>query len=192
MSYMKAFLRDKGDLITIQRTPTVQFYASLKRSTRATYSLPSREHYFEGLCESESNLQGGEYFSSGSETFMVQTADPDRESGELAIFVVRTNAVIDIQRKSGSVNNNTGNITDTWPPSITSLPAYAEIATRSLKQMDEGLLDQAIYTFYVPSSKDIQKMDRVIYESEKYKVDSIDPTGMRGIVRLQVSPDFRP
>jgi hypothetical protein len=191
MGYMKPFLKSKGDLVTILRTPPVQFYASLKRSTRATYSLISREHFFEGLIEAESNLQGGEYFTLRDETYMVQTTDFDKESEELSVYVARTNAVIDVKRETETIDEY-GNVVKTWVPIESSLPVFVEIATRSLKQEDEGLLDQAIYTFQVPSAKDTQVLDRIVFEGKDYKLDSKDPTGMRGIVRLQVSPDFRP
>lgn len=188
---MKAFLRANGELVTIQRIPPVQFYVSLRRSTRATYSLISREHFFEGLIEAESNLQGGEYFIRRNETYLTQTTDFDKLSGELSVYAARTNAVIDIKRETETVDED-GNVVKTWEPIISALPAFVEIATRSLKQEDEGLLDTTIYTFQVPSSKDIQDLDRIVYEGKNYKLDSTDPTGMRGIKRLQVSPDFRP
>lgn len=191
MGYTKAFLKSKGEPITILREPQVVFFGSLKRSTRATYSLTSREHFFEGLIESDSNLVGGEYFTRRSETYLTQTTDFDLESGELSVYAARTNALIDVCRETETPDEN-GNVSKGWPPVLSSLPAFVEIATRSLKQEDEGLLDTAIYTFQFPSSKDAQVMDRVVYEGKNYKVDSRDPTGMRGIIRIQVSPDFRP
>jgi hypothetical protein len=192
MSYAKEFLHDKGDLITILRDPPMQAHVSLKASTRATYSLVAREHYFEGLCEAEANLQGGEYFTLDSETYMVQTVNKDKESGQLFIYVARTNAEITVQRKSDAYDDNGNLISASWDSVISDLPVFVEIATRSRKQEDEGLLDQTIYTFQVSSSIGIKEMDRVIYCDKKLKVDSIDPTGMRGIVRIQLSPDFRP
>lgn len=193
MGYAGRYLRKYGKQVTVNREDPVTAYVSLKRSTKAIYSPAARDSMFDGLIEASSGLVSGETFSIGSDVFLTQTADEDPASKEIIIFVVKTNTVVSILRQEETADENF-NILKEWKTLKTGIPCYMEVITRTLRQYDAGLLDNAIYTMQISKLMNIKEMDRIKVEGDNksYKVESIDNCGLGGVLRIQLSKDTRP
>lgn len=191
MSYAAKYLKAHGQLCTIERTPAIQSYISMKRSTRAVRDLGSREGYWEGLILADSNLESGEVFSVGNDKFIVQTVTPYAASGELVWFAAKANAFLTHQRYVEVVDSN-GNITQTWETLAENIPAFGEVVTYELRQRDPGLLDSTRYIFQIQKNLGVELLDRFVHLGENYQVNSIDDIALAGIARIQLGSDVRP
>lgn len=192
MSYAGKFLNSRGQNCTIKRTPAVTSKVSLRRSTSSSRDLGAREAYWEGLILAEAGLASGEYFSIGSDNYLVQTVSPDQASGEQALFVAKCNVTLQHQRIDGNNIDANNNFINSWPTINANVSAYGEIITYRMRQEDPGLLDSTKYTFQVPKSLGIVKLDRLVYNDDPYEIVSIDDIGMSGVVRVQAAVDVRP
>ncbi|WP_024834160.1 hypothetical protein [Ruminiclostridium josui] len=191
MSYAGNFLKSRGQDCTILRDIPVISKVSIKRSTKSSRDLGSREAYWEGLILADVGLQSGEILSIDSKKYLVQTVNPDPASREDAFFCAKCNAVIQHKRYVEDVDDNNNLIQD-WQTLNPDVPCYGEIITYRLRQEDPGLLDSTKYTFQVPKSLGTILLDRFVYEDKKYQVVSIDDIGMTGVSRIQCADDTRP
>lgn len=194
MSYHGNYLKARGQDCTILRPTPVQTKVSIKRSTRASRDLGTREAYWEGTVLAEADLQSGETVEILGNKYLVQSTNLDPESGETAFFAAKCNAIIQHQRYDDDAAGG-GNIIRTWQTLHADIPAYGEIITYRLRQEDPGLLDSTKYTFQVPNALGVILLDRFVYgegRDNKYKVSSIDEIGMAGVSRIQLESDTRP
>ncbi len=189
-TYGAKFIQAWGEPATIDRNPPVSVKVSIKRSTRALRDLGVREGFFEGLILAKHNLRSGEYITIRGESHLVQTTNTDPESKETAIYIVKCNAEIQHQQFTESLDDY-NQVVKNWTTAST-VPAYCEIVTYRLRQIDQGLLDSTKYTFQVPKTLGAKLLDRVVYNDEVLRVESIDDVGMSGVCRLQVAEDKRP
>lgn len=192
MSYAKRFLQAHGQTATIQRVPPSNIIVSMKRSTRATRDPGVRDSFWEGITDAGSNLAGGEIMTVGTDNYLVQSANTDPASGELAFFAVKTNAELTPQRITASLDAD-NNIVEAWgwTPSGTILEGFGQIVTGALRQSEVGLLETTKYIFYVPALTGLQKEDRIVLSGENLKVDDVDPLMLEGVVRIQAGTDNR-
>lgn len=191
MSYAGKFLKSKGQDCTINRLVPVQTKASIKRSTRSSRDLGVREAYWEGLILADSALQSGEILTIAAEKYLAQSANTDPASNECAFFATKCNAIIQHKRYEESVDES-GNIVHDWVTKNADVSCYGQIITAQLRQEDPGLLDGTKYIFQVPKSLGVKSLDRFFYDGNNYQVTSIDPIGMAGVARIQLSEDTRP
>jgi hypothetical protein len=194
MSYAEKFLKSKGQNCTINRTPVATSKVSIKRSTRSSRDLGSREAYWEGLILADALLQSGEVLNIGADKYLAQSVNVDPASGEHAFFAAKCNAVLQHKRETDGVdeNNNPVKVWNDVNPDKPNIDAYGEIVTYQLRQFDPGLMEQTRYIFQVPKSLGVLELDRIVYTGGNYQVVSIDDIGMRGVDRVQAAVDLRP
>lgn len=191
MSYAGNFLNSKGQACAILRDPIITSKISIKRSTKSSRDLGSREAYWEGLILADTAVQSGEIIQIHDDKYLVQSTNPDPASGETALFVAKCNAIIQHWRYIEDTDNN-GNLVQEWRTLHADVPCYGEIITYRLRQEDPGLLDSTKYTFQVPKALGVILLDRFVYGNKKYQISSIDDIGMPGIARAQCEDDIRP
>lgn len=193
MSYAKRYLQAHGQTATIQRTPTATTTVSMKRSSKSVSNPGTRDASWEGLADVSSALVGGEIMTVGADRYLIQSANTDPASGELAFFAVKTNADLTPQRITASLDAD-NNIVEVWgwTPSGTIIEGYGQIITAQLRASDPGLLDSSKYLFYVPASAGLQVMDRVILSGENLMVNAPpDSVMLQGVLRVQCGSDNR-
>jgi len=191
MSYAEKFLKARGQDCTIKRTPVVTSKVSIKRSTKSSRDLGSREAYWEGLILADALLQSGEVLAIGADNYLVQSVNPDPASGEHALFAAKSNASLTHKRETETLDENNNPI-KIWPVINANVDAYGEIVTYQLRQFDPGLLEQTRYIFQVPKSIGALELDRIVYSGDNYQVVSIDDVALKGIDRIQLAVDLRP
>jgi hypothetical protein len=191
MTYAGNFLRYRGTDCTILRDVAVNSKVSIKRSTKSSRDLGSREAYWEGLILADTLLQSGEILSIGSEKYLVQSTNIDPASGEQAFFAAKCNMILKHKRFVEDTDNN-NNVIQEWQTINSDVPAYGEVVTYALRQFDPGLLDQTRYIIQVSKPIKALMLDRFVFDAKNYQVVSIDPVGMSGVVRLQLGIDTRP
>lgn len=191
MSYAEKFLKAHGQDTVIQRAVPVSTKVSIKRSTKSSRDLGSREAYWEGLVLASAALQSGEVLTIGADNYLVQSVNLDPASGEYAFFAAKANSALIHKRLTETADAN-NNFIRTWQTLNANVKAYGEIVTYQLRQFDPGLLPQTRYIFQVPKSIGIIELDRMVYNGDNYQVDSIDDVALKGIVRIQLSVDVRP
>jgi hypothetical protein len=191
MGYAGRFLLRYGLDITINRTVPVYTKAVIKRSTKATYSTTARESLFEGLIESNVNLKSGEIISHSGNSYLVQTVQVER-SGESEIYLAKANVITTLWRESETLDADFNKV-KAWGQvtGAINIPGYCEIIARLQRQQNAGFIDNTIYVLQIPNTIQVKKMDRVTFDGEKYKVESIDPSGMEGVYKIQLSADTR-
>ncbi len=201
MSYAAKYLQSRGQVCTIYRHKSLTMqglvvdapksYISMKRSTKAVRNLAVREGLWEGLILASSELASGEIFSIADDSFIVQTVSLDHASGELAWFAAKANAFL-VHKRQEEWTDGKGNIFHKWLTLNGSVPAFGEVVTYQLRQVDPGLLDNTRYLFQVSKKLETQLLDRFVYQEESYQVNSIDDAALPGVVRIQLGIDVRP
>lgn len=191
MSYAEKYLKAHGQDCTIKRIPVVSSKVSIKRSTKSSRDLGSREAYWEGLILADSLLQSGEVLTIRSENYLVQSTNYDHASGEYSLFAAKSNATLIHKRETETLDEN-NNPVKVWSPINPEVVAYGEIVTSQLRQFDPGLLEQTRYIFQVPKSIGVLELDRIDYNGDNYQVASIDDVALKGIDRIQLAVDLRP
>lgn len=189
MDYAEAALRKYGQVCTIRRTPPITSYLSMKRSSKSGRDLGLREAFHEGLILGSVALHSGEVFEVGNDKYLVQSAVPD-QTGETFWFAVKTNAVLTHQRYTEDVDDG-GNIVQEWVTLNADVSAFGEVITARLRQEDPGLLDSARYIFQVPKSIGVVRLDRFVFDSANYQVESVDDIALAGVFRVQLGVDVR-
>jgi hypothetical protein len=191
MSYAGNFLKSKGQDCTINRTPAATSKVSIKRSTRSSRDLGSREAYWEGLILADALLQSGEVLTIVADKYLVQSVNTDYASTEHAFFAAKSNASLAHKREIETLDENNNPI-KVWATINADVPSYLEVVTYSLRQFDPGLLEQTRYVAQVPKSIGAVILDRLVLEDGNYQVVSINNAGLQGISILQLAVDLRP
>lgn len=190
MSYAGNFLKAHGQDCTIERTVPISSKVSLKRCTKSSRDLGSREAYWEGLILSNATLISGEILTIETNKYLVQSTNIDVASGECIFFAAISNATLTHKRLVETIDGS-NNVIQQWQDINTNIYGYGEIVTYQLRQYDPGLLPQTRYIFQVPKSINVVELDRITYNDNNYKVESIDSIGLVGVVRIQLSTDIR-
>lgn len=186
--YATAFLEARGQLCTIQRSPTVTSYVSMRRASRSTD--PSvRDALWQGLILATSSLASGEVFTVGGDSYLCQSAASDHSSGETLWYALKCNATITHQRLVDTVDGD-GNVVKA-PQTLGTSSAWGQIVTARMRVEDPGLVDGARYVFQLPASLGVQELDRIVYGGTNYRVESVDDIAMAGVVQVQLGVDVR-
>lgn len=191
MSYAGNFVRAKGQNCTINRTEPVNTKVSIKRSTKSSRDLGSREAYWEGLILADAGLLSGEILTIDIEKYLVQSVNLDPASGECAFFSAKSNMVLQHMRFVETTDEN-NNVIQEWQTINADVPSYAEIVTYALRQYDPGLLEQTRYIIQISKSIGAVMMDRFVLDEDKFQVVSINNAGLQGTSILQLGIDTRP
>lgn len=182
--------------------------ASLKASTKATYSLANRAYYIEGQCfrTSPDMFAEGDYFTreNDSGTYFVSTVQSEPLAADLVyLYGIRCNAIISIYRCNGYADGYT-DIKREWKPVAEEVYCFRDFVDRSGKTTNDGLIGQAIYTLIIPQKYHISNDDRVImkhnsdgkFKDVSFRVESVgtalvDYEGISGVDTVQMSIDIR-
>jgi len=189
MNYTSNFIKKCGQPCTILRTPAVNSYISMTMATRG-YS-DNRELYREGLILADSNLKGGEVFTVLDESFLTRSVSFDPQSGELAFFASKVNAILTHKRYM-ETTDQWGNVSQKWVPITEMVYATSRVVTAALLEKDPGLLPNTKWTFTIPTTVALQKLDRLEFSNgTKCQVEDIDPLRLPGLLYVQCSDDLR-
>lgn len=166
--------------------------ASLENATQAAYNMVDRAYLVKGnmvIPNSKSTQElKGLYFTRESvpdKNYLMISALPEPQAPLICfVYAVECNAEASLLKK----NDNTGE-KDEWGNPISTyrvenenIPVYWYTTLRSYKIQNNGRLDQAIYTMYLPAKYKLSPADKVIkksfvngvYKDEIYNVDSIE------------------
>lgn len=180
--------------------------ASLKTSTSAVYNLANRAYYIEGQAFKD-DYRVGDYFRRKCEpeaVYMAATIVSEPLAADLVyLYAMRCNGIITIMRYKGRQTDEYGDIKDVFEEAFKDVPVYRDFTTRSGKQTNDGLIDQAIYTLILPHKYLLSEKDRIImktnvggeYADRAYYVENIGNAlaeyGGEGIDTVQLSLDTR-
>jgi len=191
-SYAAKYIQGYGQSCSVtSRTPNVTTYISLKRSSKSTSDPGARDALWEGLALLSSSLISGEIVTIDGTRYLVQSTNKDLLSGELAVFLAKSNVTLTHKRISETADANF-NITNTWTTKNSNVYGYGSTVNREMSQQDPGVLPETVYHFQVPSSINALIKDRMVFDGNNYEVVSIDDIGLSGVVRLQLGVDNRP
>lgn len=142
--------------------------ASLKSSTSAVYNLANRAYYIEGQAF-KGSYRVGDYFSRECEpesVYMAATIVSEPLAMDLVyLYAMRCNAKITIERYKRRKPDENRDIKDIFEEAYSDIPVYRDFTTRSGKQTNDGLIDQAIYTMILPHRYMLSEKDRVIMKT---------------------------
>ena len=180
--------------------------ASLKGSTSAVYNLANRAYYIEGQAF-KGDYRSGDYFRRECEPdsiYMAATIFTEPLAADLIyLYAMRCNAEITIMRHKGRQRDKNGDTKDVFEEAFADIPVYRDFTTRSGKQTNDGLIDQAIYTMIILHRYMISEKDRVImktniggeYADRAYYVENVGNAVAEndgyGIDTVQMSLDTR-
>lgn len=197
MTGLEASIRRLGEPVTLRGIETK---ASLKESTKATYSFAARAYYVEGQIVLIDNTKlSGDYFervleSNGKYLVISELTEP-LTAGVAYIYACKCNAAIEIQRQK--------NKTQPFETIHSGVYCFRDQMNRNERSTNVGSLNQSIYTIILPHSYLLSKGDRVVmkgnvkgeYKDEFYEVEAtssaiLDIDG-KGIDIIQLSYDTR-
>ncbi len=182
--------------------------ASLKASTKATYSLANRAYYIEGQCFRTAPVMfaEGDYFTRENDggIYFVSTVQSEPLAADLVyLYGIRCNAVISIYRCKGYADNNADKKRE-WSPVAEEIYCFRDFVDRSGKTTNDGLIGQAIYTLIIPQKYRISDGDKVVMKHNSdgefkdvcFRVESVgtalvDYEGVSGVNTVQMSIDLR-
>lgn len=182
--------------------------ASLKPSTKATYSLANRAYYVEGQCfrTSPNMFAEGDYFTRNSDgkIYLVSTIQAEPLAPDLVyLYGIKCNAVISLFREKVIIDEY-GDRKKEWVPSAENIYCYRDFVDRSGKTTNDGLIPQEIFTLIISHKYHISDGDRVImkfnsdgeYKDVKFRVESVGTAlvnleGTSGVNTVQMSLDLR-
>lgn len=190
MSYANRLLEAYGEDCAVMRDVPIESKTSRKRTVTSTRSYGSREAYWEGMILQSSGLKSGEILKIGEKEYLVQSVTLDPLYGCLYWFGVTVNATIAHYRYIKDVDENF-NIVGQWQSVNDSLKSFVSVVTAELRKEDPGLLERTKYVFQAPKSADVKVLDRIVFNSDNYQVDSVDDVALEGVVRIQASQDIR-
>lgn len=165
-SYFRQTVEQLGETLVFDNGAKVR--SALKYSTAAVFNLSNRAYYIEGqTVKSRPMFNVGDYFvrkrDKSGKKYFVSTIQFDACTDELVyMFAAQCNAEITVTRYIGKVPNEDGDLKDTFETVCENQPVYRDFTTRSSKQTNDGLIDQAIYTLLIPHKFLISEKDRVV------------------------------
>ena len=142
--------------------------ASLKTSTSAVYNLANRAYYIEGQAFKD-DYRVGDYFRRKCEpesVYMAATIVSEPLAADLVyLYAMRCNGIITIMRYKGRQTDEYSDMKDVFEEAFKDVPVYRDFTTRSGKQTNDGLIDQAIYTLILPHKYLLSEKDRIIMKT---------------------------
>lgn len=181
--------------------------ASMKPSTKATYSLANRAYYIEGQCFRTSPMYAeGDYFTrkSDGKRYFVSTVQAEPCADDLAyLYGIQCNAEVDLLREKFFIDHE-GNRKRDFVAVHENIYCYRDFVDRSAKQTNDGTIPQEIITLIIPHRYGISAGDRIEmkfncngeYAPSRFKVESVGTAlvsldGASGVDTAQLSIDTR-
>jgi len=200
MSEFGNIVNELGEILDFG-TQTIK--ASLKSSTKAVYSLANRACFVEGqTIKGNPQIASGDYFQRvyDNSVYFITTILTEPLADDLFyIYATKCNTTITIQRQTETRDTFTGDlINDGWGTIHSDIKCFKDVATRSNKTTNDGLLDQTIFTLIIPHSYLISEGDRVVMTSNQKGIETdtnykVESTGnqIEGVDLVQMSLDLR-
>lgn len=160
----------------------------LTRQGRSS-SLFKLNNVFMGLLEDNSQIDSGDIIIDNKDKYLVVGIRHTYRTSQVQLY--KANAEIEIVRIAKHFTKGTHDGFVEEP--VTILPSFHQTITANMKQFDAGLLPNTVRRFYVPCC-DIQLLDRIKIEDNKYQVNVVDDTGRTGstgLLSIQCSLDKR-
>lgn len=194
----KVFVKCKKNKITTG-------YLSLEPSTRSTYDIAMRDATIKGLLTSDDieQIQAGQIFykaSNPNELFIIQSINEfEHQKITKNIDAIKQNSFATIQRKL--FNDETGK--EEYTDIYTDLISFITMLNKDEKNFAAGIEDNTNVNIQIPKRDidgkiyDIKNEDRIIITnkekdlSKEIKVESIDPFGVPGVIRIYGTYDTR-
>ena len=167
----------------------------LSRDSRSS-TVFRQEYLYNGVFSPISTVKPGSIVTNG-ESFLVQSMRRTVEN-DCYCLMVKTNAIVDIQRWSQELDENDNPIGEPFFQTVQSdVVVHAQYVTARLRQEDVGLLSTTVYVLLMQKSVNIKRPteldspDRVIMNGRPYQVDSIDDFKYPNLFFVQLSEDRR-
>lgn len=198
MSWQGMIVRELGENIVVGG---LSMKASLKESTKATYSLAGRAYYVEGQCEKGTpQISVGDYFKRECDTgdYFIESVLPEPLADDVVyIYAIKSNCKIDILRATSS-RNDSGDKESNFETVYSDVLCFKDVSTRSQKSQNDGKIDQTIYTIILPHKFMLSEGDRVLMSAnvkgeevkQPYMVESVG-NQVVGSDTAQLSFDIR-
>lgn len=181
--------------------------ASIKPSTKATYSLANRAYYVEGQCFRTSPMFAeGDYFVRKSDgmKYFVSTVQTEPCADDLVyLYAIQCNAEVSLLREKAYIDEY-GDRKREFIAVHENISCYRDFVDRSAKTTNDGTIPQEIITLIIPHRYGISAGDRIEmkfncggeYDSERFKVESVGTAlvsldGASGVDTAQLSIDTR-
>lgn len=182
--------------------------ASLKPSTKATYSLSNRAYYVEGQCFKTEPIMfaEGDYFirNSDNKKYLVSTIQAEPLAPDLVyLYGIQCNAIVSLYRESVEIDENRDR-KRVWKLVAEDIYCYRDFVDRSGKTTNDGLIPQEIFTLIISHKHHVSDGDRIVmkfnqngeYTDTKFRVESVGtalvaPDGSNGVNSVQMSLDTR-
>lgn len=193
-----AIVNNLGEEVSfnISRDDTIPMFqtvkASLENATQAAYNMVDRAYLVKGnmVIPESTKIQDltGLYFIRNSipdKNYLTISALPEPQAPLICfVYAVECNAEASLLKKNENTGEKDewGNPTSTYRVENSNIPVYWYTTLRSYKIQNNGRLDQAIYTMYLPAKYKLSPTDKVIkksfvngaYQDEIYNVDSVE------------------
>ncbi|WP_274362751.1 hypothetical protein [Paenibacillus thermotolerans] len=167
----------------------------LTREARSS-SVFNREFLYSGTFSPTSNVQPGSMVDIG-DSFLVQSKRITAE-GDRSCSLVKTNAVVTIQRWSQALDANDNPIGGpTFNDVQSNVDVFAQYVSGRLRQEDIGLLPTTVYVVLLQTSSDLKRPqevtspDRIVLNGRSYQVDAVDDVKVPNLFYVQLSEDLR-
>ncbi|MEC0233729.1 hypothetical protein P4H71_05080 [Paenibacillus kribbensis] len=169
----------------------------LSRETKAT-TVMGKEYVYNGVFSPESLVNRGSLVQT-EETFLVltlrKTVDQDNYCS-----LVKTNAVVEVQRYQREYDSNYNPIGDAEFVSVSAdVACFAQYVTAQLRQQEPGLLPNTVFVLQLQTSVDVKdpqdsslaERERIVMGGKTYQVDVVDRIKYPNLLHIQLSEDRR-
>ncbi|MMZ48446.1 hypothetical protein D1872_101150 [compost metagenome] len=182
----------RHSLCTVNGEPDVVI---LSRETKAT-TIIGKEYMYNGLFSSKSLVKPGDIVQNES-SLLVQTLRTTTEKDKYC-SLIKTNALIEVQRYHQSYDSNDNPIGD---PDFVSVAAnvvcFAQYVTAQLRQQEPGLLPSTVFVLQMQTTVDVKSPeetstaipDRIVMSGKTYRVDVVDRIKYPNLLHVQLSED---
>lgn len=191
--------------IKVSKKETLTGYLSLEQSTRSTYDIAMRDATIDGLLtldEIEKVKPSQIFFKENNpnELFMLQSVNEfEFQKNTRNINAIKQNSFVTVQRKK--YNDETGK--EEYMNIYSDIISFVTMVNRDEKNFAAGVEDNTNISIQIPKRDindviyDIENQDRIILLNKEkdlakqIKVESIDPFGVPGVIRLYGTYDTR-
>lgn len=182
--------------------------ASIKPSTKATYSLANRAYYVEGQCfKTEPTMFAeGDYFTrtSDGKKYLISTIQAEPLAPDLVyLYGIQCNTIVSLYREKVEIDKDK-NRKRIWKPIAENIYCYRDFVDRSGKTTNDGVISQEIFTLIISHKHHVSDGDRIVmkfnqngeYKDINFKVESVGTAlvaldGNSGVNTVQMSLDIR-
>lgn len=165
--------------------------AVLTRQGKSSVSNFKSNFVYIALLEECSHLQKGDVFSTeiGGEMKVFLVITVRKADMSLQAVVYECNGVAEVYRPR-KIFDAADNLVETKLEFVDAIATNHMTVSGYMRMLDAGLLPSTTKEFRMPKC-DIQLMDRIVLDGEKFCVDFIDKTKFDGLLAVQTSNDNR-